>query len=1246
MKKIIRILSVIMAVVMLAQVIWLPAEAILEKRQSYDSKGALESMTEEEIEEVKASKVTLKDPTSSTPTPILGEVESLREENAKHFRHEDGTYTVALYAEPVHYKAANGKWHEIDNTLSLNNSKHSAAGKATYTPSASGMDIRIPQEFGQSQKITVTKKGYTVGLGVSAQNAGVHLEKTASVVAMDTVTLPEGVVDDSCYVYLAVETATGDAYYDNVQLEESGGARIYNLVENSNFSNAPDATSEPTGAEAYAWDKIDTVNGDGVQTHNYRNWVYMTGSPDKAKEIVQTVPVNAQAGDVLVIGGSAAAYPTNYDNLNVPSLSHKFGIIASIYSDDDTFAQTVEYSYNENDRLSQVVDNTTEVTYKYDYAFYGLLNQITGSDGTKTAYDYDMSGQLSHLTFSKNDEIINMARYTTDEKGNPQDVVFETPGITENNHTSMHYNYDTLGRLTGKSVGPLLDTRTYPVEQNTHKTSNLVSEYANENGDGVALQRYGYVYDLNGNITDISDAVTGKTTTYEYDGLNRLESETINNVTTAYTYDAGGNVNTVAQGSANPRYVYNSNGNWKDQLMSFDGRAITYDDQGNPSTYEVSPSSTTNVYEYTWQRGTQLAGISGNNQSISYAYNASGLRTSKNVDGTTTSYLYSGDLLMRQQTGNDKIDFAYDANGTAIGFTRNGVFYYYLRNLQNDVVAITDAEGNIIAEYSYDAWGNAVASETSVASLETKWLPRFMGAVGLSERLSEEDAEALTSEITAPGIEDKANLQAYIEAYFTAQGTTPSTNISTWIDSTLASQKDFLRSSEFSNFLVNGNIEEIKAAFDPQDTMSVPFCAYFAEVADSLRDSFADVLEPDAEDQYSLYAINSMVRGILRFYFFLLTHDEADLESEIAALLTVTKASVDISDSQSARSALYAMLGLDLPEEEMNELMQKVTELKIYDSESLLAYCDDMNVSSEDVEEWLQNMQISLMNPKKLDNIWSFILASALTDPSELEDDPPALYFSNILNELKELVGETLTTVPELELGGLRVSEMDADTAFAAAILLGELVVMNMDADAIMLLVDILNPESETVTELAAQYAAVAALNPIRYRGYYYDAETGYYFLNTRYYNPEWRRFLNADALFVAGSDAINGSNMYAYCNGNPVMLSDPSGMSPIGDFLGDLVDSAKGAVEGWVSDKVSQGASAAIGIFIAPLAKLGVKLVTPLLQLAGTLYYGDTPWEEWKYPWDGEFHLRTAFSEIPLINLFIKEDMQTNIIT
>ena len=69
-------------------------------------------------------------------------------------------------------------------------------------------------------------------------------------------------------------------------------------------------------------------------------------------------------------------------------------------------------------------------------------------------------------------------------------------------------------------------------------------------------------------------------------------------------------------------------------------------------------------------------------------------------------------------------------------------------------------------------------------------------------------------------------------------------------------------------------------------------------------------------------------------------------------------------------------------------------------------------------------------------------------------------------------------------------------------------------------------------------------LNPFRYRGYYYDTETGLYFLQTRYYDPETGRFLNRDSVSYADPETINGLNLYAYCLNNPVEYVDPTGHS------------------------------------------------------------------------------------------------------
>jgi len=72
-----------------------------------------------------------------------------------------------------------------------------------------------------------------------------------------------------------------------------------------------------------------------------------------------------------------------------------------------------------------------------------------------------------------------------------------------------------------------------------------------------------------------------------------------------------------------------------------------------------------------------------------------------------------------------------------------------------------------------------------------------------------------------------------------------------------------------------------------------------------------------------------------------------------------------------------------------------------------------------------------------------------------------------------------------------------------------------------------------------------ASENPFRYRGYYYDSETGFYYVSSRYYDPENGRWINADGEMSDVGGDILGYNLFAYCMNNPVNMSDPSGNWP-----------------------------------------------------------------------------------------------------
>ncbi|MDE7083300.1 MAG: RHS repeat-associated core domain-containing protein, partial [Clostridia bacterium] len=92
----------------------------------------------------------------------------------------------------------------------------------------------------------------------------------------------------------------------------------------------------------------------------------------------------------------------------------------------------------------------------------------------------------------------------------------------------------------------------------------------------------------------------------------------------------------------------------------------------------------------------------------------------------------------------------------------------------------------------------------------------------------------------------------------------------------------------------------------------------------------------------------------------------------------------------------------------------------------------------------------------------------------------------------------------------------------------------------------VLDADGKDITDIEH----IGNLNPFRYRGYYYDVETGLYFLQTRYYDPETGRFISQDSVEYAEPETVNGINLYAYCGNNPVMNIDPTGRSLIAFLL------------------------------------------------------------------------------------------------
>ena len=184
---------------------------------------------------------------------------------------------------------------------------------------------------------------------------------------------------------------------------------------------------------------------------------------------------------------------------------------------------------------------------------------------------------------------------------------------------------------------------------------------------------------------------------------------TVETVTT-YAYDQGGNLTTVTEkvGDAaavtTKEFEYGNgaaNPDWNDQLTKVNGQILTYDAIGNLFNDGAST--------YRWQKGSQLKSIEGA-VNAEYEYDYTGLRRSKTTGGVRTEFVWVGGLLMASVSPTQTIAWSYDQDGKMLGFSlktnNTSIDYFYLRNLQGDVVGICDASGNVVARYEYDAWGS------------------------------------------------------------------------------------------------------------------------------------------------------------------------------------------------------------------------------------------------------------------------------------------------------------------------------------------------------------------------------------------------------------------------------------------------------------------------------------------------------------------------------------------------------------
>lgn len=390
--------------------------------------------------------------------------------------------------------------------------------------------------------------------------------------------------------------------------------------------------------------------------------------------------------------------------------------------DSDSFA-VVQYSYDNNGNLGAVNDGFTgrKTKYLYDFADRLMRTEEEGQDYYRVFdWEYDLSNNLKKTTdkIQREEETLQyVTEYEYDKANRPT-------SITSGN-VKASYVYDGLNRVERWSYSKSNTERvayvptytTYTVD-NEQYTSTQISSLAITSGSAYN-KNISYVYDTGGNISSVG--FDDNETTYVYDDLSQLvrENNEAAGKTWVYTYDAGGNITQKAEyayttgtlGTALDVITYGyDDSQWGDLLTSYDGLAVTSDEIGN--------TLSDGTWSYTWTRGRMLASATSGSTTVNYTYNADGQRTSKTVGSKTWQYTYDGTKLVHMTDGANEVHFNYDASGV-MGYTYNGSVYFYIKNAQGDVIAVANASGVVLTQYTYDAWGNTltVTGNTTVAGI-------------------------------------------------------------------------------------------------------------------------------------------------------------------------------------------------------------------------------------------------------------------------------------------------------------------------------------------------------------------------------------------------------------------------------------------------------------------------------------------------------------------------------------------------
>ncbi len=993
---------------------------------------------------------------------------------------------------------------------------------------------------------------------------------------------------DTVYIGGFLRNGTGTAYFDSFQLEEGEIPSQYNLLENNSFERV-DTTNTPEGWTRYRLESTDVATDGEFK---------ITGNPTLNKGLYQEVELkNAAQSDTYVFSGWSHG-----EGVPVKS-GRRYCLYGFVFYEDAEGNRVDENGIP----LSKALAITNFDSNSTQEQFLSMSFDLAVTDETWTPYRIRVAVcyyqgvndvYFDDVSLIRTNDVIDLTETETEEEETTDPYTYDDEGniLTYTDEEGTVFYYDSSERITTETLSDgTIYTYTYDVK------GNLVSRLKTVTVDGVETQvgdRYTYVL-INGEYYIKTETYEdGTTYTYDYrnddedpDNDSKLKTETIvsDGVTEVYNYDENENLESyVVDNEIKSSYTYTVvNG---ESLVASEthsdgsSTAYTYYADGSTETMTQSQGETTLKYYY----GThgEITQVDHNGFSYVYEYDNFGNTINVSVDGNPDDNNNGQSLIQyKYQTDKSKLASMTYGNGDTVSYEYDNYGGISKKRLSDKIS--DGSTNNYYYTYLIDGEGRPVYEKDTLSQERTTYQYDFNGNL-VGERVYNYDSYTYANqlyEINNNFDEDgniiKNALQTHVGTLTTNYAYDAESGLPTLVTLYGGRQIEYDYDSEgvlTRRILSTNNKVNELFSYDESGLISTHKIGFITE---SENAETGEIEEKFVGDEYTYtydenYNITEIKKG-----------DSVQQSYEYDALNQLIKE----SDSETGKIATYTYDGygnitskteyaytedgtLGEPVDVINYAYDSVwkDKLKFYDGVEI--HYDDIgnptNYMGADMT-WLGRQMMSYSIENEIDISYTYD-ADGLRTSKTVNGVKHNYYYVD--GQLRyERNGDNYEIYYTYDADGRPVLATKRD--LVAKKNYQYYLITNTRGDVIETRNGNGNVNAKFVYDAWGKLVSVTDANgnalstdsfayqiSLKYRGYVYDNETGLYYLQSRYYDPETGRFLNADDVdFLGASGTVLGYNAFAYCENNAVNDSDPNGCVALNAVVGFIVGAVFGAI-------------------------------------------------------------------------------------